>query len=70
MKANVFISNGSLETELGKHVGNFVELLKDRNDETLLLKHFVIEGSHESAFPMTALKSVKWLAELMKEGRY
>lgn len=68
LNANVFISYGSLEKELGKHAEEFITLLKNRNDESLSLLPVVIEGSHQTAFPMTGVRSVTWLASLLKEG--
>ena len=62
LNANVFISYGSLEKELGEHAEEFVTLLKNRNDESLSLHHEVIEGSHQTAFPMTAVRSMYWLS--------
>ncbi|TRX49081.1 alpha/beta hydrolase [Fulvivirga sp. M361] len=67
LNANVFISYGALEKELGKHAEKFITLLKTRNDERLFLKHVVIEGSHQTAFPMTAVRSMYWLSDLIKE---
>lgn len=68
LNANVFISYGSLEKELGEHAEEFITLLKNRNDESLSLRPVVIEGSHQTAFPMTGVQSVTWLASLTKDG--
>ncbi len=62
LNANVFISYGSLEEELGNHADQFIAVLRNRNDESLSLKHVVIDGTHSSAFPATAVRAVKWLA--------
>jgi len=67
LNANVFISYGTLEKELGEHIKEFITLLKTRNDESLSLKHVVIEGSHQTAFPMTGVRSVTWLSNLTRE---
>ncbi len=67
LNANVFISYGTLENEAGEHIEKFITLLKDRNDKSLSIKHVVIEGSHQSAFPLTGVRSVTWLASLQKE---
>ncbi len=67
LNANVFISYGSLEKKLSKHVDEFIALLKNREDESLSLQHEVIEGSHQTAFPMTGVRSVTWLSDLIKE---
>lgn len=67
LNANVFISYGSLEKELGEHAEAFITLLKNRNDTTLSVLPVVIEGSHQTAFPMTGVRSVTWLASLLKK---
>lgn len=67
LDANVFISYGTLEKDLGMHIDKFVALLKARNDKHLILKRVVIEGSHQTAFPMTAVRSMYWLSEITKE---
>lgn len=64
LNANVFISYGTLEQKLGKHIKEFTTLLKARNDESLSLTNVVIEGSHQTAFPMTGVRSVTWLSSL------
>ena len=68
LNTNVFVSYGALERELGEHVEKFITMLKTRNDESLSLKHVVIESAdHSRAFPMTAVRSMYWLSDLMKE---
>ena len=67
LHANVFISYGASEEELGAYADEFISLLKNRNDESLSLQHVIIEGSHQTAFPMTAVRSVHWLADLTKK---
>ncbi len=62
LNANVFISYGSLEKELGSSINQLISMLKSRNDTSLFLKHVVIEGSHQTAFPMTAVQSMYWLS--------
>ena len=67
LKSNVFISYGSLEKELGVHAETFISMLKDRNDESLNLNSVVIDGSHQTAFPMTAVQGIKWVSGLNNE---
>ncbi len=67
LNANVFISYGTLEKESGEYIQEFITLLKNRNDESLLVLPLVIEGNHQTAFPMTGVRSVTWLANLLKE---
>ncbi len=68
LNANVFVSYGALEKELGLYAEKFITMLKTRNDESLFLKHVVIESAdHGRAFPMTAVRSMYWLLDLIKE---
>jgi predicted alpha/beta superfamily hydrolase len=67
LNANVFISHGSLEKELAELIKEFITLLENRNDENLSLKYVVIEGNHQTAFPMTGVRSVTWLSGLKSE---
>lgn len=69
MNANVFISRGSQEEELGGHVDAFIASLKKRNDKTLTLKRVVPNGTHMTAFPATGVQSVTWLSKLQKEDK-
>jgi len=65
--ANVFISRGSSEEELAELINEFITLLNSRNDESLFLDYEVIEGSHQTAFPLTGVRSVTWLSGLGSE---
>ncbi|MTI41650.1 alpha/beta hydrolase [Fulvivirga lutimaris] len=67
LKANIFVSYGNLEDELGKHTDAFISLLENKNDATLSLTHEIIEGTHQTAFPLTVVRSISWLSNLMKE---
>ncbi|NMH88242.1 alpha/beta hydrolase [Flavivirga algicola] len=66
LNANVFISYGALEKKLGKSAKTFIGMLKSRNDTSLFLKHIVIEGSHQTAFPITCVQGIHWLSDLIK----
>mgnify|MGYP000194575761 CR=1 FL=1 len=68
LDANVFISNGTEEEALGKHVDEFVSMLKNRGDERLSLIRELIEGTHQTASPLTVVRGVRWLVELNKPG--
>jgi predicted alpha/beta superfamily hydrolase len=67
LNANVFISHGTLEKKLREPISKFVTLMKARNDNNFSIKHVVIKGSHQTAFPMTGVRSVTWLSNLQKE---
>ena len=68
-KANVFISYGSKETELETHIKSYVELVEEKMQNTLSLEHIVVDGTHQSAFPMTAVRGLYWLAEKLETGK-
>lgn len=66
LKANVYISYGSLEDKtVSEPIDTFVKMLNDRRDDGLAVFKDVIEGNHGTAFPTTAVHSVDWLASLM-----
>lgn len=66
ISANVFISYGTEEKEeLSSYGEPFIALLKARNDQSLSITHKIIEGSHQTAFPLTGIKSMTWLSDLM-----
>ena len=71
LNANVFISYGDLETETSSFTDKIIAMLKNKNAEGLLLSHEVIDGNHETAFPMTGVQSMKWLSQrVSKENDY
>jgi predicted alpha/beta superfamily hydrolase len=66
LNANVFLSYGSQEKELGESVEEFITILKSIDDKSLFLTNLVIEGSHQTAFPRTVVRSVTWLSKLSR----
>ena len=67
LNANVFLSRGTLETEMEEPIEALTKLLNGRRDSGLSLQSKVIVGNHQSAFPMTAVRGVSWLATILKE---
>lgn len=67
LNANVFISYGILEEKNTSIFEKFITMLKSINDESLTLQHIVVEGDHQTSFPMTSIRSVIWLSDLIKE---
>ncbi|EAY31610.1 alpha/beta hydrolase [Microscilla marina] len=67
LNANVFISYGRQEKKLGSNADKFIGMLKARNDQSLSLKHIVVEGTHQTAFPMTTVRGIYWLSALIKK---
>lgn len=68
LQANVFISHGEQEVKLGEEVRTFISTINGKSASLLLIKHAVIPGDHQSAFPQTGLDAVKWLAKQIKQG--
>ena len=69
LNANVFVSIGALEKEsmIGQAIG-LVSMLKSKKYTTLSSKLVVIESAnHGSAFPMSAVRGMYWLSDLIKE---
>ncbi len=66
LNANVFIAYGNQEKKLGASADQFIAMLKTRKDQSLSLKHVVVKGTHQTAFPMTTVRSIYWLADLLK----
>jgi len=69
LKANVFFTYGSLEKEKDiKGFKKFINMLKNINDGNLTVEHVVIkELDHRTAVPMAAVRSMYWLAGLLKK---
>ncbi|WP_271784756.1 serine hydrolase [Aquimarina algiphila] len=65
LNANVFIAYGTLEKEKDEPIDEFIKLLDSRKDLTVSIQNKVIEGDHQTAFPMIAVQSVAWLSSLM-----
>ncbi len=59
----VFVSYGALETELGKYAEEFIHILKTQRAKSVSLQHFIAEGGHQAAFPMTGVQGITWLSE-------
>jgi len=69
LDANVFISSGTLEADLSEHIDDYIALVKDRNSDSLSLKRVVLEGSHQTAFPITGVRGVTWLASVSDKSK-
>ncbi|WP_282087236.1 serine hydrolase [Aquimarina algiphila] len=65
LNANVFIAYGTLEKEKDEPIDEFIKLLNSRKDLTVSIQNKVIEGDHQTAFPMIAVQSIAWLSSLM-----
>ena len=60
--ANVFVSYGSEEEELGQYARQFVALLRDNHSHSISLEHVVIDGTHSTAVPLTGARGISWLS--------
>ncbi len=67
LDANVLITRGDLETKQEQHNEAFVAELAKRSKVKTSIRQEVIPGNHQTAFPMTGVRSVIWLANLQKE---
>jgi len=56
-----------LDEELREPISEFVTLLKTRNDNSLSIESVVVDGNHETGFPMTGVRNVTWLSNLTKD---
>ena len=67
LEANIFVSVGALEEEDMVSQANGLVSTLNKDYTTLSSKLTVIEAAdHGQAFPMTAVRSMYWLAELIK----
>lgn len=65
--ARVFLSHGSLENELAPAIKAFIDLLQEDKENGFRLTSEVVEGSHQTAFPLTVVRAVRWLVANRKE---
>ncbi|WP_199726281.1 alpha/beta hydrolase [Aquimarina sp. BL5] len=68
LNVNVFIAYGTSEKEKAEPTAEFINLLDNKTNLGLSIQNKVIEGDHQTAFPMIAVQSVAWLANLLKDG--
>jgi len=63
LKNKVFISRGSLEEKPSVHINSLVDMLNTRSMANSDITYEIIDGTHKTAYPMTAVRSVIWLSE-------
>ncbi len=68
LKTNVYITYGTLEPDRKEFIEAFAKHLKTRYEQQISITSVVIEGSHQTAFPLTGVRSVNWLANLSNKG--
>ena len=71
LNANVFVSIGELEESEMRDVEDFVSVLQRRSQAGLTLTGLEIieDADHGTAFPVTAIRSMKWLSH-MSDGSH
>ena len=71
LNADVFVSIGELEESDMDSVKNFVSVLQRRGPAGLRLTglELIEDSDHETAFPETVVRSIKWLSQLGSKSR-
>ncbi|MBK1879454.1 alpha/beta hydrolase [Pelagicoccus mobilis] len=64
--ANVYIAYGNTDNRLAELGEPLVTLLSEKQDASLNFTSEELEGNHLTAFPITAVRSMTWLSELLK----
>ncbi|KAF7787888.1 hypothetical protein PRUB_a2407 [Pseudoalteromonas rubra] len=67
-KANVYLSHGTEEAKLSPHINDFYTFLNQQNNPSMHVELAVIEGTHQTAAPLTGVRAVKWLSERTAAG--
>lgn len=65
INANVFISYGTEEKEAGILIDQLIDLLEARKDPQLAITKIRPQGSHQTAFPLTAIEAFRWMSGLI-----
>ncbi|PAY01939.1 hydrolase [Pseudoalteromonas sp. HM-SA03] len=64
LKGKVFISVGKEEQKLAPQIDAFIDYLKSKQSDDLSLHKTVPYGTHQTAFPETAVHSINWLKSI------
>ncbi|MCG7534540.1 alpha/beta hydrolase-fold protein [Pseudoalteromonas sp. OOF1S-7] len=67
-KTNVYLSHGSQEEKLSPHIKGLFNFLKAQNNPQLHVELAEIDGTHQTAAPLTGVRAIKWLAERTAQG--
>lgn len=67
MNANVYVSVGEKETDAMAEIQVLMGLLKEEDGLNVKDLEVVEKSGHSEAFPATAVRSFKWLADMMAE---
>lgn len=66
---NVFISHGDQEKELGQDVKTLISLLNKAHPTALNITKEVIAGDHKTSFPLTGVKGLIWLSQILPRNK-
>ncbi len=69
MLANVYVAYGKEEESEAQRVNSikaFISLLNQQKSTLSHVRHEVLDGNHTSAFPITGVRSIAWLSEMLK----
>lgn len=64
LKGKVFISVGTDEHKLAPQIDAFIDYLKSKQSDSLSLHKTMPDGTHQTAFPETVIRSINWLKSI------
>ncbi|WP_251357875.1 alpha/beta hydrolase-fold protein [Kangiella sp. TOML190] len=64
LQTNVFIGYGTLEKDKPEPINEFIDLIDRKRG--ISVQSEVIEGDHQTAFPLIAVRSVSWLSTVIR----
>ena len=62
---NVFIAHGDMEENEEKEINAFIAKFEQSAQQQPQLRYEVITGDHSTAFPGTAIESIRWLKQIV-----
>ncbi|BDX04826.1 alpha/beta hydrolase [Planctobacterium marinum] len=62
-QTNIFIAHGDLEENRAEDIKAFIAKFEQSAQQPIQLRYKVISGDHSTAFPETAIESIRWLKE-------
>ena len=60
----LYITRRSEENERAEQIVEFVDWLGKQSNGQMKVKYEVVLGDHQTAFPVTGIKSIAWIASL------
>ncbi len=65
---NVYVSYGTLEQDRKAPIDTFTNMMKAKYGQNISIKTDEVEGNHQTAAPLTGVRSVSWLSRVTKNG--